>query len=119
MRTLVPNPVLGTLSIKDLVKEASWNSPRGKGSSKIGHDLVSLSPLLSQPDPTWELFPASAPIPFCSQMTSITQNDIISTLQSLNMVKYWKGQHVICVTPKLVEEHLKSAQYKKPPITGK
>ncbi|XP_014118124.1 PREDICTED: histone acetyltransferase KAT8, partial [Pseudopodoces humilis] len=52
-----------------------------------------------------------------SQMTSITQTDIISTLQSLNMVKYWKGQHVICVTPKLVEEHLKSAQYKKPPIT--
>ncbi|XP_069783045.1 histone acetyltransferase KAT8 [Narcine bancroftii] len=52
-----------------------------------------------------------------SQMTSITQNDIISTLQSLNMVKYWKGQHVICVTPKLVDEHLKSAQYKKPPIT--
>ncbi|MEE6527034.1 hypothetical protein FKM82_028075 [Ascaphus truei] len=51
-------------------------------------------------------------------MTSITQNDIIGTLQSLNMVKYWKGQHVICVTPKLVEEHLKSAQYKKPPITG-
>uniref|UniRef100_A0A674GRK7 Histone acetyltransferase n=1 Tax=Taeniopygia guttata TaxID=59729 RepID=A0A674GRK7_TAEGU len=53
-----------------------------------------------------------------SQMTSITQTDIISTLQSLNMVKYWKGQHVICVTPRLVEEHLKSAQYKKPPITG-
>ncbi|XP_062368365.1 histone acetyltransferase KAT8 isoform X4 [Cinclus cinclus] len=52
-----------------------------------------------------------------SQMTSITQTDIISTLQSLNMVKYWKGQHVICVTPKLVEEHLKSAQYKRPPIT--
>ncbi|XP_065715608.1 histone acetyltransferase KAT8 [Patagioenas fasciata] len=52
-----------------------------------------------------------------SQMTSITQSDIISTLQSLNMVKYWKGQHVICVTPKLVEEHLRSAQYKRPPIT--
>jgi len=52
-----------------------------------------------------------------STMTSITQNDIISTLQSLNMVKYWKGQHVICVTPKLVEEHLKSAQYKKPRLT--
>lgn len=49
-----------------------------------------------------------------SQMTSITQHDIVTTLQSLNMVKYWKGQHVICVTPKLVEEHLKSAQYKKP-----
>ena len=57
---------------------------------------------------------------FCycfSEMTSITQSDIISTLQMLNMVKYWKGQHVICVTPKLVEEHIKSAQYKRPPIT--
>ncbi|XP_076317762.1 histone acetyltransferase KAT8-like isoform X1 [Tachypleus tridentatus] len=52
-----------------------------------------------------------------SQMTSITQGDIISTLQSLNLVKYWKGQHVICVTPKLVEEHLRSAQYKRPRLT--
>lgn len=49
-----------------------------------------------------------------SQMTSITQTDIIGTLQSLNMVKYWKGQHVICVTPKLVEEHLQTAQYNRP-----
>jgi len=47
-------------------------------------------------------------------MTSIAQTDIISTLQSLNMVKYWKGQHVICVTPKLVEEHMKTCQWKKP-----
>lgn len=75
--------------------------------------------LLSQSDPVRARSPTSALTPFCSQMTSITQNDIISTLQSLNMVKYWKGQHVICVTPKLVEEHLKSAQYKKPPITGR
>eukprot|EP00118_Oscarella_pearsei_P010111 m.60699 g.60699 ORF g.60699 m.60699 type:complete len:88 (+) comp34943_c0_seq2:2385-2648(+) len=53
----------------------------------------------------------------CSIMTSITQDDIISTLQSLNMVKYWKGQHVVCVTPKLIEEHLKSSQYKPPRLT--
>lgn len=51
-----------------------------------------------------------------SALTSITQTDIISTLQSLNMVKYWKGQHVICVTPKIVEEHLKSSQFEKPKI---
>ena len=50
-------------------------------------------------------------------MTSITQEDIIGTLQSLNMVKYWKGQHVIWVTPKLVEEHMKSAQYRRPLLT--
>merc|ERR1712189_4518 len=49
-----------------------------------------------------------------SGITSITQTDIISTLQSLNLVKYWKGQHVICVAPKLVEEHLKSSEYKRP-----
>lgn len=52
-----------------------------------------------------------------SEMTSITQTDIISTLQSMNMVKYWKGQHVICVTPKLVDEHIRSAQFKKPRYT--
>ncbi|XP_071443025.1 histone acetyltransferase KAT8 isoform X1 [Hetaerina americana] len=52
-----------------------------------------------------------------SQMTSITQTDIISTLQSMNMVKYWKGQHVICVTPKLVEEHIRSSQFKRPRLT--
>jgi len=52
-----------------------------------------------------------------STMTSITQGDIISTLQSLNLVKYWKGQHVICVTPKLIEEHLRSSEYKKPALT--
>lgn len=54
---------------------------------------------------------------FSSNMTSITQEDIINTLQSLNMVKYWKGQHVICVTAKLVEEHVKSAHYRKPVLS--
>lgn len=49
-----------------------------------------------------------------SSATGFTQEDIIGTLQALNMVKYWKGQHVVCVTPKLVEEHMKSAQYRKP-----
>lgn len=104
---------------KDLVRQASWNPPKGKGSPKIGRDPVPLFLFAVLARPHKGTLLASAPIPFCSQMTSITQNDIISTLQSLNMVKYWKGQHVICVTPKLVEEHLKSAQYKKPPITGR
>lgn len=49
-----------------------------------------------------------------SQMTSITQSDIISTLQALNMVKYWKGQHVICVTSKIVEEHMAKCGLKRP-----
>jgi len=40
-----------------------------------------------------------------SQETSIAQADIVLSLQSLNMVKYWKGQHVICVTPRVIQEH--------------
>jgi len=47
-------------------------------------------------------------------MTSITQTDIISTLQSMDMVKYWKDQHVICVTPKIVERLVNSERYKRP-----
>jgi histone acetyltransferase MYST1 len=42
-------------------------------------------------------------------MTAIKPDDIISTLQSLNLIKYWKGQHIISVTPKIIEEHLKKA----------
>jgi len=42
-----------------------------------------------------------------SSMTAITTEDIISTLQSLNLIKYWKGQHVISVSPKIVDEHLR------------
>jgi len=42
-----------------------------------------------------------------SQMTSIKTEDIISTLQSLNLIRYWKGQHIISVTPQVLEDHLK------------
>ncbi|CAL8143599.1 unnamed protein product [Orchesella dallaii] len=52
-----------------------------------------------------------------SIMTSISQSDIISTLQALNMVKYWKGQHVICVTSKIVEDHIQKIQLKRPRLT--
>jgi len=47
-----------------------------------------------------------------SQMTAIKTEDIISTLQSLSLIKYWKGQHIISVTPKVIEEHLKLSQRK-------
>ncbi|KAK4296575.1 hypothetical protein Pmani_030945 [Petrolisthes manimaculis] len=72
---------------------------------------------------TWVLleilrdFKGTLSIKDLSQMTSITQQDIISTLQNINLVKYWKGQHVICVTPKLVEEYINSAQFKRPRLT--
>eukprot|EP01122_Echinamoeba_exundans_P010253 TRINITY_DN3797_c0_g1_i1.p1 TRINITY_DN3797_c0_g1~~TRINITY_DN3797_c0_g1_i1.p1 ORF type:complete len:451 (+),score=100.14 TRINITY_DN3797_c0_g1_i1:62-1354(+) len=43
-----------------------------------------------------------------SAMTAIKTEDIIATLQSLGLIKYWKGQHIISVTPKVIEEHLKA-----------
>lgn len=52
-----------------------------------------------------------------SELSGITPDDIIYTLQSMKMVKYWKGQHVICVTPKTVIEHLQLPQFKRPQLT--
>lgn len=43
-------------------------------------------------------------------MTSIKPDDIITTLQSLGLIKYWKGQHLISVSPKIIEEHLARPQ---------
>lgn len=44
-----------------------------------------------------------------SDMTAIKQDDIISTLQRLNLIQYQKGQHVICAAPKLIDRHIKEA----------
>lgn len=48
-----------------------------------------------------------------SELTSFKPDDIISTLNSLNLVKFWKGQHVISVSPKAIEEHLRRHQRPK------
>lgn len=42
-----------------------------------------------------------------SEMTAIKTEDIVSTLQQLNLVQYVKGQHVIYAHPKVVEKYLK------------
>jgi len=52
-----------------------------------------------------------------SNMTSIAPNDVIVTLQSLNLIRYWKGQKVISITPKVIDELMNSTQYKRPTIT--
>lgn len=43
-----------------------------------------------------------------STMTAIRAEDIVQTLQTLNLVKYYKGQHILSVTPRVIEEHLKT-----------
>jgi len=42
-----------------------------------------------------------------SVRTAIRVDDVVSTLQGLNLLKWWKGQHIIAVTPRLVEDHLR------------
>jgi histone acetyltransferase MYST1 len=41
-----------------------------------------------------------------SRLTSIRTEDILSTLHSLNMIKYWKGQHIVCINKSMIENIL-------------
>ena len=42
-----------------------------------------------------------------SILTSIRQEDIVSTLSSMDMIKLWKGEHVLCVTPSMITNYIK------------
>ncbi|CAG0913884.1 unnamed protein product [Notodromas monacha] len=43
-----------------------------------------------------------------SEMTAMKKEDVISTLQYLNILHYDKGQHVIVLNPEIVQAHQKS-----------
>ncbi|XVE55412.1 hypothetical protein DITRI_Ditri03aG0156600 [Diplodiscus trichospermus] len=43
-----------------------------------------------------------------SDMTAIKAEDILTTLQTLELIQYRKGQHVICADPKVLDRHLKA-----------
>lgn len=45
-----------------------------------------------------------------STKTGIRPEDIISTLHSLNMIKFWKGQHIICVQKATVQQYLENGK---------
>jgi histone acetyltransferase MYST1 len=42
-----------------------------------------------------------------SELTSIRTDDVVSTLQYFGMVRYWKGDHILVVNQKAVEDHLR------------
>ncbi|VDD95101.1 unnamed protein product [Enterobius vermicularis] len=48
-----------------------------------------------------------------SEETSIRREDIISTLQHLNLYKYYKGQYVIVLSNELIEAHNRRLQEKR------
>ena len=39
-----------------------------------------------------------------SETTGIKVDDVLSTLQHLNLIQYQKGQHVICAAPTLLDK---------------
>jgi hypothetical protein len=58
--------------------------------------------LLAEHDPAEDIS-----IKDISDRTGIKADDIISTLQSLDMVKCWKGQHVVFVKQAMIREYMK------------
>lgn len=48
-----------------------------------------------------------------SQRTSITTQDILHTLQTIGALKYYRGQHIICLGDKVVEQWEKNDEKKR------
>jgi len=45
-----------------------------------------------------------------SEMSAIKTDDVLSTLQALNLIKYGKGQHMISVSPKVLRDTLNAGR---------
>lgn len=41
-----------------------------------------------------------------SDATGFKTDDVLSTLKAFDLVKYWKGQHMISISPRVLQEHL-------------
>lgn len=48
-----------------------------------------------------------------SELTSIKKEDVISTLQYLNLINYYKGQYVIVLTKDVLDSHERAMQKRK------
>jgi hypothetical protein len=48
-----------------------------------------------------------------SERTAIRTDDIVRVLEALSLIKYWKGDHIISVTQRLIEDHLRTLDSKK------
>lgn len=50
-----------------------------------------------------------------SHETAINAYDIVSTLQALGMLKYWKGRHLVLTRKEILNEYRKKKRKKKNP----
>ncbi|XP_074655532.1 histone acetyltransferase KAT5-like [Tubulanus polymorphus] len=48
-----------------------------------------------------------------SEMTSIKKEDVISTLQHLNLINYYKGQYILTLSKEAIESHAKAMSKRK------
>lgn len=49
-----------------------------------------------------------------SQETAITAYDIVSTLQALGLLKYWKGKHIVLKKQEIINDYMAKAKKRKP-----
>ena len=54
-----------------------------------------------------------------SEVTSIKKEDVISTLQHLNLINYYKGQYVISLAKDMLDSHFRSMSKRKIRIDSK
>ncbi|KAF0310876.1 Histone acetyltransferase Tip60 [Amphibalanus amphitrite] len=54
-----------------------------------------------------------------SELTSIKKDDVISTLQWLNLIHYYKGQYIITLNKELIKTHLRSMSKRSRTIDAK
>lgn len=52
-------------------------------------------------------------------MTSIKKEDVISTLQNLGLINYYKGQYIISITKDIIDQHKKAMEKRKVRIDSK
>lgn len=53
------------------------------------------------------------------EMTSIKKEDVISTLQNLNLINYYKGQYIVCINNEIIEQHTKAMEKRSIRIDSK
>lgn len=63
--------------------------------------------------------PPSITINEISEMTSIKKEDVISTLQHLNLINYYKGQYIITLSREQLESHYRAMEKRKTFIDSK
>lgn len=54
-----------------------------------------------------------------AQQTAMTTTDILHTLQTMNMLRYYKGQHIICITDQVAQAHEKLKKKKRHMLDSK